>query len=282
MSIDIRNVQNYDYNAITVKIPPFTPLYTQTFTNSLELDPKKNHYINEVEISYPQSGFYNIETAERLSIGYFATGTTTFYNIDFTPGFYRAKDIEALINGSSPPSRPFVLLDQHRFIINGSKSVFNVSLDFTNARTLQTIMGFYDVSSSTTVGFSTRSTKPDSTKKKAYKSPLFPAFDVYNAFVKFKPPIGESFYKSFYIGCDLVNQSSLITQNFIANMVNNVDLVNVPSFRNNLYTFSTRYGCLIPLNKFNISSINWRVVNIDNLPFTTGESIVVTIKILSK
>jgi hypothetical protein len=277
----IKNTLPTNTFSIQVEIPALEPFYTQLFTNSLSLDKNKNHYISRATIVVDPKSLYNVQTTMTVSIGTNSPNSIKSYNLTFQPGYYTLKDLLSIFN-SVDPDRPIITIDRtgansfktviHKYdkigFVNdvGFLLLFNPPHD-KSPNTIQQILGLYlpdrpDVNTYCT-----------STKLLTYNND----YTRRTAIIADRNLVGTYIFDStggfdtIFCTCDLIKQSNLISQNYIISTAVPYDT---------LLVYSTE--CIIPLSKFNISEINWRLTNRYNQPFICYKPIDIFLSILTQ
>jgi len=291
--MNIANIQPDDAFSIQVQIPPNSGKYTQKFSNSLGLDTTKFNYISYFSIVYDTSGFYNITNQETLTIytnNPYYPSESGFLTIVFEPGDYTVATISDKINGESPNPYPIITIPRSgaasfRTIISYDFEIVKDgvttpncgnTLNFSKAPTLKTILGFYNDGSTQIEKYQNYSTYGPPINKNSifYKTTAFSGprnqggRDFISPFV-FDSTAG---FDTIFSTCDLIQQASLIGQNYLA-----ISSVNVRPGE----TFFFETNCVLPLAKFDISTINWSLYNRFNKPFNVITPITIFLRILT-
>ena len=268
--MEVTNILPREYLTIETEIPSNNPNYLQNFNNSLTLDGNKFNYISNLSFVINSDGLYNIPTNESVQIRtnnplYNTSGAPvgSFY-ILLKPGHYSLDDILLLFNKGNT-TFPLLSISKnnqhsHRVILNFYpivQSIRNVGVDinFTKAPALQQIMGFYDPINKNIIRYC---------NSRFLVQPVFSRYPdgLYILAVSNTELLAPELYASSSdllvccVGCDLIDRSNLVSQEYVA-------ILHIKTGKLLYYSFD----CNIPLSKLNIGSINWTLQTPTGQPY---------------
>ena len=289
-SISITNIQPNDVTTIHTTIPADNPNYLQSFSNSISLDTLQFNYISRITLAMDTAGIYNVRPVNRLNpdtgeivamewivINNYNTKLGTVY---YPKGNYTLENLVDGINAYSVnTTSPIITIKRtdkfaYRTIIN-FYFPYAYELDFTNAPTLQQILGLFDLQYPKLVKIQVRPIAGSSIKKGTFGVSPDGLYGVKwgEEYISLFPFDSTAGYDSIFITNDLIKQSSLISQNYLVSTS-----VNVPPGEILVYTAN----CNIPLSKTNFSSINWFLFNRFTQPYIISTPVELYIEILTQ
>jgi hypothetical protein len=299
--IEIGNVQYAESRNISVTIPQRTSEYVQYFGNGESLDPGKHHSITNVGIKYNITGYYNVFNNERIQVSTNVnppTYETRVVTISFPAGLYTVSDILQKFASSFVYGDRIIDFNEstNRFIIKnyGVELGLNIGsyINYRGAAGIQILMGFtypepvYQLPNNAGTasfifrGFSSSTAVADAGNGIFAVNADVPGFFPYSLYTT---QIGRNLsnFSSILIGCDLIQQSSLLGPNFLT-MFPNKPVANINAISSGQTQNYSEFKTNIPINKLNFSSIKWSLYGITLTPFPTALPMTINVTIQSR
>jgi len=280
--MNIANIQPHSCISIQAQIDPPGET-TQKFSNGISLNDNDFNYISDVSIDYNFAGvIYNVAVPEEATIAQINTtgpsSIVTFKTVMFSPGYYTESSILDKFNGVTNDCLTFDRRASRKFVVQRFRTI-SYAITFNKAGVLNKIMGFYNnakkvyyVFVSSSERYRTTQGLYDTGEAISRDSDISAYYPVeLNFTTTLVTPID---FNALFVSCDLIEQSSLIGQSYLAML----------GFQKGDTTVLQQFNskCIIPLTKTNFSTINWSLRGIGGELVKINTPITIHIKICSQ